>query len=84
MAATRTEDLVVRQPLSVAIKRLTTFVCRMEQRYECPSTVAAEAVRLGQMKETAEVAAWLISYRTLQRLRVHAGREAGMSTMTTD
>ena len=80
--APTTEPRTVRVPLSQAIRRLEVFVCRMERRYECPSSDADETVRSGKLRETAEVAKWLISYRTLQRLRAYAGEETGTSTPT--
>lgn len=72
---------VVEQPLSEAISRLSTYVRRMEQRYECKSPVMAAAVEERMVKETAEVARWLISYRTLLRLRAERG--AGTDTRAT-
>ena len=81
--APTTELRTVRVPLSQAIQRLEVFCCRMERRYEYPSWAADDAVRSCQLRETAEVAKWLISYRTLQRLRAYAGEEIGTSTPTT-
>ena len=70
------------EPVEAAIERLRTFVGRMEHRYECSSDFMVSAVANGHMKETAEVARWLTSYRTLQRLLAR-GQEPGTSTPTT-
>lgn len=72
----------IQEPVEETIRRLERFVARMERRYESPSAEATKAVIGGTLKETAEVSRWLISYRTLQRLRAH-GRETGTSTTTT-
>lgn len=82
MTTVETPARVIQEPLADTVRRLETFVGRMERRYECLSSFAVEAVACGQMKETAEVARWLISYRTLQRLRDY-GPETGMSTTST-
>ena len=66
------------------IKRLERLVARYEWRYECSSEAALSAVQAGIMRETAEVAEWLITYwdlKTLQELQ--AGDEAGSRSKTT-
>lgn len=73
----------VQEPIETTISRLETFVARMERRYEIESEAAADAVERGDMRETAEVAKWLISYRTLQRLKGHAGRSRRSTTSST-
>lgn len=72
---------VVELSLRDAIDRLSTYVRRMEQRYECKSPVMAAAVEERMVKETAEIARWLISYRTLLRLQAEQG--AGTDTRAT-
>lgn len=72
---------VTQVPLNEAIQRLSTYVRRMEQRYECKSPVMAAAVEERMVKETAEIARWLISYRTL--LRLQAEDDAGTGTRAT-
>ena len=72
----------IHEPVEETIRRLERFVARMERRYECPSAEATGALIRGELKETAEVSRWLISYRTLQRLR-DLGREIGTSTTIT-
>ena len=47
------------------IRRLGTFVSRMERRYECTSAFASKAVSLGRMRETAEIRDWLRRWRRL-------------------
>ena len=74
---------VVQESVDSTIQRLETFVSRMERRYECESSFAAQAVACGHMKDTAEVSRWLISYRTLQRLRTTNGRATGTRTRIT-
>ena len=71
---------VAQVALKDTIQRLSTFVRRMEQRYECTSELMAAAVEQHHMKETAEIASWLISYRTLQHLLVDRGSESGTAT----
>lgn len=73
---------VVEEPIEETVRRLEAFVRRMERRYECSSDDMASAVR-GGAKETAEVARWLISFRTLQRLRAAIGHETGTPTIST-
>ena len=67
------------------IRRLAARVGRMESRYECSSTEAAEAVRAGRLHETPEVSAWLIHYRQLTDLveATAPGAQAGSPTNAT-
>ena len=80
--AVATRIPVIKVPIAEGIHRLETFVRRMERRYECKSECALEDVRGGRMRETAEVARCLISYRALQRLRGYVGAEIGSDTTT--
>ena len=64
------------------IERLSTYVGRMERRYECTSDFMVEASSCGYVKETAEVSKWLTSYRTRRRLQAH-GHEIGFRTNAT-
>lgn len=76
---------VLRRTLDGEIARLEGFVRRMESRYECSSDFVAEATRCGHMKETAEIARWIETYRTLTSLREarDAGSETGSATTST-
>ncbi len=82
MAAVVSEPRVIEEAVEDTIERLSTFVARMERRYERSSTDMLCAVREGA-PETAEVARWLISFRTLQRLRAAIGHETGTRTTST-
>jgi hypothetical protein len=64
------------------IKRLERYVQRMERRYECPSDVAMQAVKWGRMKETADVALWLINYQDLLDLREALDQDSDPGTRT--
>jgi hypothetical protein len=65
-----------RESVEDATKRLRTLVRRMETRYECSSEFMTSAVANGYMKETAEIARWLISHRTLNRLEARGSRSS--------
>lgn len=73
---------IVQSTVDQEVERLETYVGRMERRYECPSSVALDAVASGRMKETAEVSRWLASYNVLMRLTGEAvpGGETGSHT----
>lgn len=60
---------IVREPVEATIRRLETYVGRMEHRYECKSAKLAAAVKTGRVRETAEVSRWLANYETLEMLR---------------
>ena len=45
--------------------RLTKELVDFENRYEIPSADVEAAVARGDIQETAEVATWVIAYRTL-------------------
>ena len=66
------------------VRRLETFIHRMERRYECPTDFVEQATLRGYMKETAEIGRWLTSYRTLGRLRQYSSIERGMATPIVD
>lgn len=46
-------------------RRLSLKVRAFERRYELPSADLAHALRTGVIRETAEIAEWVIAYRTL-------------------
>jgi len=48
--------------------RLLTEIREFENRYELPSADLDEALDRGLIRETAEVAQWVIAYRTLRGL----------------
>lgn len=83
MTSSASNARVVRESVEDTIRRLETFVSRMERRYEYESSFVAQAIASGQLKETAEVSRWLISYRTLQRLRTNRGGATGTPTKIT-
>jgi hypothetical protein len=83
MVAVQTKPRIVQEPVEDTIRRLETFVARMERRYECSSDCMSDAIAQGKARETAEVARWLIASRTLQRLRAAVGREIGTATSNT-
>ncbi len=75
---------VERESVDDTIKRLETYVRRLEARYECSSNAMSTAVNAGDMRATAEVCRWLTADRTLARLKNDAGRAAGTSTTITE
>ena len=60
---------VTREPVEVSIARLQAFVFRMEHRYERLTADVIRSVEGGEIHETAEIAKWILSYRTLESLR---------------
>lgn len=66
---------------ATAVRRLETFVARMERRYERTSAEMAREVREGRTPETREVGKWLAEYHLLTRLR--AAQEAGSDSRNT-
>ena len=48
--------------------RLRAEITTFETRYELPSSDLASALELGVIRETAEVAQWVIAYRVLRGL----------------
>lgn len=58
------------EAVETTIRRLQTYVARMEARYECPTLFILDAVRYRERKETAEIARWLAAYQELESLRV--------------
>lgn len=58
-----------REPIAEAIRRLHTEVEAYERRFQKDSESALQAVRAGQMTETAEIAKWLNAYLVLTHLR---------------
>jgi hypothetical protein len=76
---------VVREPVDETIRRLETFVSRMERRYECASDVMENDVRSGRIRETAEVSKWLAEFHVLLELRALAatGPAAGATSRST-
>ena len=49
-------------------RRLATEIQQYESRYELRSADLEAAVERGELRETAEVATWVIAYRTLRAL----------------
>lgn len=52
----------------VLAERLTAEVDVFEDRYELPSDLLEDALRRGEIRETAEVVRWWIAYQTLRGL----------------
>ena len=83
MALRSSEIRTEREPVEVTIGRLSTYVHRMEARYECTTEAMASAAGAGYTKRTAEIARWLAAGRTLNRLKSVGGPGAGTSTTIT-
>ena len=73
------------EPVEQTIRRLETFVSRMERRYECASDVMAAELKSGRIRETAEVSRWLGEYGVLGELRqsIENGRADGSTSTIT-
>ena len=81
MAGVVLKTRVKSEACSVTVRRLETFVSRMERRYECSSEAMLREVRKRPSRETREVGKWLAEYSLLTRLRE---REAvGVATGST-
>ena len=61
------------EPVEKTVARLEVYIGRMERRYERPSDQLEAAVGCGEIRETAEITRWLMSYRTLRRLKASVG-----------
>ncbi|GEM_PF-6800571 len=71
--------MVIRQESrEQTVHRLRIFVNRFERRYERSSESMLKAVKDGEMKETAEIAKWLMRYRILKDLE--EGGNGGLTT----
>lgn len=60
---------VEEEALSRLLARLEREIREYELRYELRSSRLVAALRSGALRETAEVANWLIAYHTLRALR---------------
>lgn len=60
---------VIRETVAETLARLNTFVGRMEHRYEMSSAEMVAGVRAGTVRETAEIAKWLMNVRFRDELR---------------
>ena len=58
----------LRQAGRMLASRLQREIRVYEERYEIPSDRLEEALVRGEIRETAEVANWVIAYRTLRNL----------------
>ena len=72
-----TSARIRRESAQATLKRLRTYVCRLERRYESPSEAMVEAVRSGSVHETAEISRWLSSYQVLRGLEERFTRTTG-------
>jgi hypothetical protein len=68
MAAER-ETLVLEENLHRLIRDYERRVLEFEGRYEIESKDLAAELAAGRLRETAEVAEWVIAWRTLEALR---------------
>jgi hypothetical protein len=68
MAAER-ETLVLEENLHRLIRDYERRVLEFEGRYEIESEDLAAELAAGRLRETAEVAEWVIAWRTLEALR---------------
>ena len=60
--------VIRRESRQHAINRLKADIQRFERRYECRSDKMVAKVKANDMKETAEVAKWMITYERLKAL----------------
>jgi hypothetical protein len=56
------------------IEDLERRVLEFEVRYEMATAGVPNAIRIGVMRETAEIAEWLMAWRTLEALRSEIGQ----------
>jgi hypothetical protein len=65
-------------PVEETIEKLEREISSFERRYKRSSDEALAAVKAGKMRETPEIARWLINHRALKHLRqALAGRTTG-------
>ena len=85
MAGAILKARVKSEACSVTVRRLETFVSRMERRYECSSEAMLREVSERPSRETREVGKWLAEYSLLTRLREleAAGDVAGLPSKNT-
>ncbi len=84
MAMKRVEQVPKAEPTPLQLahagqalaERLTKEVKVFEDRYELTSERLEDALLRGEIRETAEVAQWLIAYRTLRGLQSERETEA--------
>jgi hypothetical protein len=84
MTSSNAQVRVVQKPIADEIRRLETFVGRMEHRYECDSAAMLTLTASGERPETAEIARWLIAFQSLAYLKgLVAGTTPGSPTSST-
>jgi hypothetical protein len=75
---------VRRQTVAQAMNRLETSIKRFERRYEVSSAKMRREVKAGRMKETAEVATWMMNCNVLDHLKRRSnGHTTGTRTKIT-
>ena len=58
-----------RKPANGAVDRLTAQIAEYERRYELPSLAMVEQVQRGDLKETDDIASWLMLLKVRKRAR---------------
>lgn len=59
---------VITETIEETIKRRTTFIRRMERRYETSSHEMNQRVKDGKNKRTPEVGRWLMTWKNVKDL----------------
>lgn len=77
-------DLKVRrEDLRHAIDRIEASIRRFERRYETSTPNMLREVKAGRMKETAEIATWMMNANVLKQLKRRGnGHTTGTRTKT--
>jgi hypothetical protein len=76
----KTRPEIRHEPIDVALKNLEDEVRAYEIRFKQTSEEALLAVKAGRLRETADIARWLIDHQVLEYLRGQA--QAGPTTGT--
>ena len=58
-----------RKPANGAVERLTAQITEYERRYEMSSLAMVEQVQRGDLKETDDIASWLMLLKVRKRAR---------------
>lgn len=85
MVAVESKPRVVRRTVDQEIRRLETYIRRMESHFGRELVEVADAVASGSLRETAELARWITNYNVLMSLREApaVGNETGLPTSST-
>lgn len=60
-----------RRPANGYVDRLTAQIAEYERRYEMPSLVMVERIKRGELKETDDIASWLMLLKVRKRARTN-------------